>query len=92
MLRTNVLGMHTKSEKNRLNNKISVHNTKLHVMQTRSTLTTWSTVMRQLHVPQVHVLNHLLFIEVHSVVCDTQARLVPTFETCNWTIDYVKTC
>ena len=52
--------MHTKFQKNTPKNKISVQNTNLQVMQTRRTLTTWSTVMRQLHV--LHVL-----IEVRSV-------------------------
>ena len=54
ILRTRVLGTHTKFQKNTPKNKISVHNTKLQVMQTWRTLTTSSTVMRQLHV--LHVL------------------------------------
>ena len=40
ILRTHVLGMHTKFQKNTPKNKISVYNAKLQVMQTRRTLMT----------------------------------------------------
>ena len=54
ILRTHILGMNAKFQKNTPKNKVSVHNTKLQVMQTRRTLTTSSTGMGQFHI--LHVL------------------------------------
>ena len=59
ILRTYVLDMHTKFQTHTPKKKVSVHNTKLQVMQSRRTLTTSSTIMRQLHV--LHVLPFTLY-------------------------------
>ena len=51
---TNTCSVYTyKISENTPKNKISVHNTKLQVMQTRRALTTSSAAMRPLHVPHV---------------------------------------
>ena len=80
ILRKHVLGMHIKLQKNTPKNKISVYNTNTShadpahaddvVYFYASTSCTTCTY-------------RLLFIEVRSVVCDTQAMFVPTFETCH---------
>ena len=82
--------MHSKFQKNAPKNKISVHNTKLLVMQTRCTLMTSSTVIRQLH---CHL--YLLFTLYRGTlrcVKVTQAMCVSTSETRHWTTDHVTTC